>query len=179
MAKKKATPVRHASKAKTVQVENLGVPRVFGTNTPIALTIEKAQIETIAVELGKKSITIFAKNDFVPGIHPNQAAFVMNAVVGGAGSARGARQLGFALWVGENFGKFKNLGFAGKPEDYNVIVKYARRGGTMVYPMLDLISMCVTKAKIARNSVQRFPLPEDKTPARTEKTREAEVSLAL
>lgn len=175
MAKKKTT--RKASK--TVTVEHLAVPRVFGTNNPIALTIEKAQIETIAVELGKKSITIFAKNDFVSGVHPNQAAFVMNSVVGGAGSARGARQLGFALWVGENFPKFKSLGFTGEPKDYNVVVKYSRRGGTMVYPMSDLISMCVTKARIAKNSIMRFPLPEDKTPVRTAKTVEAEVSLVL
>jgi hypothetical protein len=177
--KKKSVKAPSIRGAKTVELMALPPLRVFGTNVPMAQGIEKGQITEILVEVGNKVHKILAGSEFVKGVHPSQGSFVLNAVIGGLGSGRGARQLGFATWVAELASQLAKIGFSKKAEEYQIVVTYEKRGGTMVYPLMDLIGMCVTKAKAARTSYQRFPREDAKPAPRTQKSISAEVLVSL
>lgn len=129
----------------------------FGTNQAIATSIEKSQINSIDVQFNGKNVPIFADGKFVEGAHPNLAQFVLHAVIGGLGTGRGARQLGFADWVNTVSEKFSELGFSKPPQNYSVIANFSKRGGIMVYPLNKLIELCKIKAEAARVSFEMFP----------------------
>jgi hypothetical protein len=169
------------SNAKKVTLLTLPSLKAFGSTLPIATSVEKGQINEISVEVAGKGnpLLIYAESQFINGLNPNQAEFLFNAIVGGSGTARGARQLGFAAWVNEVASKFKQLGFSKEPADYNVIVNYAARGGMMIFNVKDLITMCGIKTNAARESFKRYPRQANEPKTRNSKVTEAEVSVAL
>jgi hypothetical protein len=170
---------------KMVELPNTPPIHILATGATITPAAEKAQINTITVERGNpgtKSYTehlIWKDNEIVKGVNPFQGQFIFNLVTGALGSGRGQRPTAFAAWavqVSEEFNEHAML----KPLlRYNVIVDYQRRGGTVVYPVKDMLALCDIKRKNILNSIERFP-PDVKTPqTRPRKTKAVEVSLTL
>lgn len=183
MAKKAATP----KNAKTVEILSLPPLKAFFSRVSISSSQERGQINQIRVESGKpgtqshKEVVIYSKKEFVPGVHPNQASFILNAIIGGTGSARSDRHLGFANWVSTvaNAELFERMVAGFNPEKYNVVVEYKQRGGTMMWSMTDLIRWCELKAIAASNSEARYPHEVKLTPAKKRTRKTAEVSVTL
>ena len=172
-------PVNTRKSALMVALLNLPTLKAFGSTLPIATSVEKGQITEISITAGGKATLIYKDVSFVEGLNPNQAEFIFNAIVGGAGTARGARQLGFAQWITQISPKFKALGFSKSPEEYEVVVNYAKRGGIMVYNIKDLITLCGIKTNAARESFKRYPRQADEPKSRDSKITEAEVTVSL
>jgi len=184
MAKETSTA---SNNAKSVEIVALPPLKTFFSRTSMAPSQEKGQINEIRVESGKpgtqthKEIVIYSGKEFVKGVHPNQAAFILNAISGGTGNAKSDRHLGFATWVSNvvNSNLFERMVAGLNPEKYSVIVEYTKRGGTMVWPMSELVKWCELKAAAARNSETRFP-HEVTIKAPTTRTKKvAEVSVTL
>lgn len=172
-------PMTTRKSALMVSLLSLPTLKAFGSTLPIATSVEKGQITEISIAAGGKTTLIYKESAFVDGLNPNQAEFLFNAIVGGAGTARGARQLGFAQWITQISPKFKALGFSKNPEDYEVVVNYAKRGGIMVYNIKDLITLCSIKTNAARESFKRYPRQADEPRSRDSKITEAEVTVSL
>jgi len=181
MAKKNVAP------AKSIEIVALPPLKTFFSRTSMAPSQEKGQIDTIRVESGKpgtqthKEMVIFSNKEFVTGIHPNQAAFILNTISGGTGNAKSDRHLGFAAWVSNvvNSDLFGRMVAGLNPDKYNVIVVYKTRGGTMMWPLRELINWCELKANAARTSETRFPHKITVKALTTRTKKVAEVSVTL
>lgn len=170
---------------RTVKIPSLPPIRILSTGATIAPAAEKGQINAITVERGNpgtKSYTshlIYKDNNLVEGVNPFQGNFLFNLVAGALGSGRGARPTAFAAWSVQVAEDFAEHAFFKPLLNYNVIVEYKRRGGTVVYNVKDMLTMCAIKRKNILNSIKRFP-PDDKNPAtRTRTAKQVEVSLTL
>jgi hypothetical protein len=179
LARNAATKTSSKPNGKKVEVLPLPSVKIFGTSIVIVPSAEKGQIADIFVEIGDKKIQIFKNSSWLPGVHPNIAEFLFYAVIGGAGTARGARQLGFAHWVNEQAPKFNKFGFTKSLAEYNVVVNYAKRGGMMVYPLKDLVAMCALKDACAKESYKRYPREIEDKQIRTKKSEDVEVTVFL
>lgn len=161
MAAKKSA--KKSSHAHEVEIPNLPTIRAFGSVLPIVVSVEKGQINEILVETGTpgtkdfKSIPVYRNGDFVDGVHPAQAEFIFNSVIGALGSGRGERPLGFASWVQEVSAKFSAQPWLKGLLRYNVVVNYAKRGGMMQYSMEDLVKLCQIKFNAGTASYKRWP----------------------
>jgi hypothetical protein len=161
MAKKTAS--KKSNHKGEVEIPNLPSVRAFGTVVPIVTSVEKGQINEISVETGTvgtkdyKSIPVYHNRDFAAGIHPAQAEFIFNSVIGALGSGRGERPLGFAAWVQDMVNKFSSQAWLKNLLKYNVVVNYAKRGGMMQYSMEDLINLCQIKFNAGTASYKRWP----------------------
>lgn len=159
-AKKSAKKSNHRGE---VEIPNLPTIRAFGSVLPIVVSVEKGQINEILVETGTpgtkefKSIPVYRNGDFISGVHPAQAEFIFNSVIGALGSGRGERPLGFAAWVREVTTKFSAQPWLKNLLKYNVVVNYAKRGGMMQYAMEDLVQMCQIKFNAGTSSYKRWP----------------------
>ena len=147
--KSKTAKQSNKSVGKKVEVLSLPPVRTFGSTQPIVPAAEKAQITSIDILVGGKEIRLYHDGQFVKGLHPNQAQFVFNSVIGGTGTARGARQLGFAQWCADAANQFKAMGFSKAPEAYDVVINYDKRGGTMIFKLSELLSMCTIKVTLS------------------------------
>jgi hypothetical protein len=176
LAAKKTAPLKNIP---VVTLQNLPPLHSFGKKDNLVPSAEKGQISEILVRVGNKSVSMFKDAKFISGLHPNVCEFVFNAVIGGTGSARGARQLGFASWVSNLASRFKELGFVKDVSEYEIIVNYANRGGKMIFALADLIQMCALKTKAAIQSFKEFPRDdvEESTNERTPKEIEVSVSI--
>ena len=168
-----------------VTIPNLPGVRSLINGTGIVASAEKAQIESISVERGKPgskshAITeLYSEGKFIEGLHPSQRDVVFNLVAGGLGSGRGDRVTSFATWcvvVQNEYGD--STWFSGLAK-YNVIVEFGKRGGTMVYPMQDLIEMCEIKSRNTQISHERFPPERRPVATRTKEEKAIEISLVL
>lgn len=170
---------------KSIEIPSLPPVVVLATGQTIVPAAEKAQIESISVEKGKPgtqthSITeIYSGKDFVQGLNPVQGQFIFNLVTGGLGSGRGDRPTAFANWAVQVFSQMSDHPFFRPLSNYNVIVEYGKRGGTMVYPVEDLLAMCEIKARNTQISHERFPPERKVAEVKTRKTKTADVSLTL
>ncbi len=170
---------------KTVKIPSLPPIRILSTGATIAPQAEKGQIHTITVERGNpgsKSYTqhlIYKDNTIVEGVNPFQGNFLFNLVAGALGSGRGERPTAFAAWSVQVSEEFAEHAFFKPLMRYNVITEYKRRGGTVVYPVKDMLQMCDIKRRNILNSIERFP-PDVKAPTtRTKAAKQVEVSLTL
>jgi hypothetical protein len=158
----------------SIKIPNLPPVKVLATGQSISATAEKAQIASITMETGKpgnkshKQVEIYSGGKFVEGIHPSQAAVVMNLLIGGLGGGRGDRPTAFAQWCVDVEDQFKESQFFSNLSKYTIVTAYNSRGGTMVYPFGDLLDICKIRARNTEVSQLRFPpdrkLPPDKTP---------------
>ena len=171
--------------AKTVKIPSLPPIRILSTGATIAPAAEKGQIHVITVERGNpgtKSFTshiIYKDNNLVEGVNPFQGNFLFNLVAGALGSGRGARPTAFAAWAVQVAEDFADHAFFKPLLNYSVIAEYKRRGGTVVYPVKDMLTMCAIKRKNILNSIKRFP-PDAKNPTtRSRNAKEVSVSLTL
>ncbi|MCJ7760588.1 hypothetical protein MUP59_05540 [Candidatus Bathyarchaeota archaeon] len=161
MAKKTAS--KKSSSKGEIEIPNLPTVRAFGSVLPIVPSAEKGQITEICVETGVpgtkdcKSIPVYHNRDFASGIHPSQAEFVFNVVIGALGSGRGERPLGFSSWVHDVVGKFSTQPWLKNLLKYNVVVNYSKRGGMMQYSMEDLVNLCQIKFNAGTASYKRWP----------------------
>jgi len=184
MAKRKASTAKNS---KTIEIIGLPPLKTFFSRVSMAPSQEKGQISEVRVESGKpgtqthKEYVIYANKEFLEGIHPNQATFIFNALLGGTGSARSDRHLGFANWVSNvvNSELFPRMVGGLNPAKYNVIVEYKQRGGTIMWSLSELISWCEQKAQSAMNSEARFPHVAKLQPKKTRSKKTAEVSVTL
>jgi len=161
MAKKTAS--KKSNHRGEVEIPNLPSVRAFGSVLPIVPQAEKGQINEITVETGTpgtkdcKSIPVYHDRDFAVGVHPAQAEFIFNVVIGALGSGRGERPLGFSAWVQDVVNKFSSQPWLKNLLKYNVVVNYAKRGGMMQYSMEDLINLCQIKYNAGTASYKRWP----------------------
>ena len=168
-----------------MQIPNLAGVRSLINGTPIVASAEKAQIQSISVERGKPgqkshAITeLYSEGKFIDGLHPSQRDLIFNLVTGGLGSGRGDRPTSFATWCVEVEAEFGDSAWFSGLAKYNVIIEYGKRGGTMVYPVKDLLNMCEVKARNTQVSHERFPPERKPTASRTKEPKEVEVSLIL
>jgi len=159
--------------AKKVTLKNLPSARTFGTTQTLTPTTERSQIEKISVQKGDKTHVIFKDGEFIKGVHPNQAQVVLYAVLGGLGSGRAQRPLGFAEFVDSVRKDFTSL------SGWNAVIEFGSRGGTMEYPIKDLFDLCSIKVKNARVSFEKYPRSAT-VPRKTKaEPREVEVSITL
>ena len=170
---------------RTVKIPSLPPIRILSTGATISPSVEKGKINAITVErgnLGTKYYTsqLFNKvNNLYDGVNLFQDNFLFYLVAGALGSGRGARPTAFAAWSVQVAEDFAEHAFFKPLLNYNVIAEYKRRGGTVVYPVKDMLTMCAIKRKNILNSIKRFP-PDDKNPAtRTRTAKQVEVSLTL
>jgi len=169
-----------------VAVQSLPPVKVLATGQPIVASAEKAQISSISVETGKpgtkshKSTLIYEGKDFVDGLHPTQGRFLLNLIIGGLGGGRGDRPTAFASWCVEVAKQFESLPSLKSLEKYNVVIDYNNRGGTVVYPVEDLLTICEIRTRNTEISHERFP-PDRKAPARKrdKEPKTVKVSLTL
>lgn len=168
-----------------VKIPSLPPVKVLATGQPIVASAEKGQISSITVETGKpgnkshKSQMIYSEKEFIKGLHPSQASVLMNLAIGGLGGGRGDRPTAFAAWcvaVEDEYAEslfFKNL------SKYTLVVDYNSRGGTMVYPFIELMDICRIRTRNTAISQQRYP-PDRKPIVRKKKEAKLiEVSLTL
>lgn len=176
-----------AKNGKSVKIEIPVAPpiRLLTTNQPIVPAAEKGQINRIMVETGTpgnanyKQHIIYQEKEIVEGVNPFQGQFIFNLVAGALGSGRGERPTAFAAWAVQVQDQFADHKFFKPLLKYNVVVEYKSRGGTVVYPVRDMLQMCQLKRTNILNSIERFP-PDKKAPTtRTKAPREVEVSLTL
>lgn len=168
-----------------VKIPNLPSVKVLATGQPIVASAEKGQIGSITVETGKpgnkshKQTTIYSDGKFVEGLHPSQAAILMNLVIGGLGGGRGDRPTAFASWCVAVADAYKESAFFQSLSKYTIVVDYNTRGGTMVYPFRDLMDICRVRTRNTEISQQRYP--PDRKPAVRKKAEPklVEVSLTL
>lgn len=168
-----------------MQIPNLPSVRSLVNGTHIVPSAEKAQIQSISVERGKPgskshAITeLYSEGKFVEGLHPSQRDVIFNLVAGGLGSGRGDRVTSFAEWCVIVQNEYKDSTWFGGLMKYNVIIEYGKRGGTMVYPMVDLVEMCEIKSRNTQVSHERFPPERKPTAVRTKEEKAIDVSLVL
>ena len=161
---------------KMITVEPLPPVRVFGDpNSTIHPSVEKAQINSITAEKGTRKQLIFKKNDYVKGVHPNQAQYLFYLIIGALGTGRGSRQLGFCAWSVENATReeLKTLG------TWDIVVEYNNRGGTMWYKVSELMDLCKIKVAGATRSFEKFPREFKAPTARKSSVKEVEVDFVM
>lgn len=161
------------NQTKVVKLQDLPPIRLFGSATTITPSVEKSQISSITVENGDTQHEIFKSGKIVKGVHPNQAEYIFNLVIGATGTGRGTRQLGFAHWAVHNADDYKGL------SKYDVIVEFNKRGGTMWFKFDELLNICKAKSDAAERSWDRFPRTLDEAPRKDGEPKEIEVSLML
>ncbi len=166
-----------ASKAaKMIAIKPLPPVRIFGDPTStIHPSVEKAQINSITAEKGSRRHIMFRKNEYVKGVHPNQAQFLFYLIIGALGTGRGARQLGFCAWAVEN----ANLDELKTLSSWDVVVEYNSRGGKMWYKVSELIELCRIKNVGATRSFKKFPRAIKESKARSSTTKEVEVDFMM
>lgn len=170
---------------KTIEIPNAPPIRLLTTNQTIVPAAEKGQIERVFVETGTpgnanhKQHLIYQEKQIVEGVNPFQGNFIFNLVIGALGSGRGERPTAFAAWAVQIQDQFADHKFFKPLLRYNVVVEYKSRGGTVVYPVRDMLEMCQLKRTNILKSIERFP-PDKKAPAtRTKAPTEVQVSLTL
>ncbi len=172
---------------KSIQVEIPVLPpiRLLTTNQPIVPAAEKGQINRILVETGTPGNAnhtqhlIYEEKSIVEGVNPFQGNFIFNLVAGALGSGRGARPTAFAAWSVQVQDQYVDHKFFKSLMKYNVVVEYNSRGGTVVYPVTDMLEMCRLKRTNILNSIERFPPSLKVSPSRKKEAKRVEVSLTL
>jgi hypothetical protein len=174
-----------AKKGTKVEIPVLPPIRLLTTNQPIVPAAEKGQIDRIIVERGtpgKQGYTehvIYEDKDIVDGVNPFQGNFIFNLVAGALGSGRGERPTAFAAWAVQVQDQFNEHKFFKPLMRYTVVVEYKSRGGTVMYPVQDMLEICRLKRTNILNSIERFP-PDKKAPTTRKRTpKQVEVSLTL
>ena len=174
-----------AKKGIKVEIPVLPPIRLLTTNAPIVPAAEKGQINRILVERGtpgKQGYTehvIYEDKEIVDGVNPFQGNFIFNLVAGALGSGRGERPTAFASWAVQVQEQFEEHKFFKPLMRYNVVVEYKSRGGTVVYPVTDMLEMCQLKRTNILNSIKRFPPDKKATTVRRRTPKQVEVSLTL
>ena len=169
----------------SIKIPNLPGVRSLINGTNIVASAEKAQIQSISVERGNPgtkshAITeLYSEGKYVDGLHPSQRDFIFNLVAGGLGSGRGDRPTSFAQWCVDVQKQYSESTWFSGLAKYNVIMEYGKRGGTMVYPVKDLLNLCEVKARNTQVSHERFPPERKPAASRTKEPETVEVSLVL
>ncbi len=165
-----------AKPKKMITITPLPPVRVFGDpNSTIHPSVEKGQIISITAQKGTKKHIMFKNNEYAKKVHPNQAQYLFYLTIGALGTGRGDRQLGFCAWAVENSDRDEL-----KPlMDWDIIVEYSKRGGTMWYKITELLELCAIKTAGATRSWEKFPRPVKELSARQSTEKEVEVDFFL
>jgi len=168
-----------------VKIPSLPSVKVLATGQPIVASAEKGKISSITVETGKpgnkshKQTTIYSDKEFIKGLHPSQAAVLMNLAIGGLGGGRGGRPTAFAAWCIAVRDAYNESTFFQNLSKYTIVVDYNTRGGTMVYPFNDLMDICEIRARNTAISQERFPPDRKPVVRKKAEPKTVEVSLTL
>jgi hypothetical protein len=168
-----------------VEIPRLPPVKVLATGQAIVASAEKGQISSITVEIGKpggkshRTVEVYADKEFAQGLHPSQAAVLMNLAIGGLGSGRGDRPTAFAAWSIEVADQFGEAPFYKSLSKYTLVVDYNNRGGTMVYPFTDLLDVCRIRTRNTEISQQRYPPDRKPIVRQPKKPKTVDVSLTL
>ncbi len=170
--------------SKRVVMPNVAPIRLLTTGAPIVPAAEKGQITSITVERGNPGTqgyieqVVWEDNAVVDGVNPFQGNFIFNLVAGALGSGRGARPTAFAAWAVQVQEEFNAHAMFKPLLRYTAIVDYAK-GGTMVYPITDMLTLCQIKRTNVLNSIERFPPDIKASTPRTKKVETVDVSVTL